>query len=107
MHIDVEAAWEDIVFGERTHVLVVLDGPNGPANLVTVRRSKTNQEGETKDVPFVKDGVARALPDAAGGHDSRTRGLCGVAVAAPSSRAEGASTSDVMLAGNWKTSRTG
>ena len=29
--------------------------------LVTVRRSKTNQEGEVKDVRFVKDGVARAL----------------------------------------------
>ena len=26
-----------------------------------VRRSKTNQEGETRDVRFVKDGVARAL----------------------------------------------
>ena len=29
--------------------------------LVTVRRSKTNQEGETNDVRFVKDGVARAI----------------------------------------------
>ena len=29
--------------------------------LVTVRRSKTNQEGETTDVRFVKGGVARAL----------------------------------------------
>ena len=29
--------------------------------LVTVRRSKTNQEGEVNDVRFVKDGVARAL----------------------------------------------
>ena len=29
--------------------------------LVTVRRGKTNQEGETKDVRFVKAGVARAL----------------------------------------------
>ena len=29
--------------------------------LVTVRRGKTNQEGETKDVRFVKSGVARAL----------------------------------------------
>ena len=29
--------------------------------LATVRRGKTNQEGETKDVRFVKAGVARAL----------------------------------------------
>ena len=29
--------------------------------LVTVRRSKTNLEGGTRDVRFVKDGVARAL----------------------------------------------
>ena len=29
--------------------------------LVTVSRSKTNQEGETKDVRFVKDGIARAI----------------------------------------------
>ena len=29
--------------------------------LVTVRRGKTNQEGETKDVRFVKAGVGRAL----------------------------------------------
>ena len=29
--------------------------------LVTVRRSKTNQEGEINDVRFVKDGVARAI----------------------------------------------
>ena len=28
---------------------------------VTVRRSKTNQEGEVNDVRFVKDGVARAI----------------------------------------------
>ena len=29
--------------------------------LVTIRRSKTNQEGETTDVRFVKNGVARAI----------------------------------------------
>ena len=33
----------------------------GDGILVTVRRSKTNQEGEVNDVRFVKDGVARAL----------------------------------------------
>ena len=34
---------------------------DGAGFLVTVRRSKTNQEGEVNDVRFVKDGVARAL----------------------------------------------
>ena len=29
--------------------------------LITVRRSKTNPDGEVKDVRFVKDGVARSL----------------------------------------------
>ena len=33
----------------------------GDGILVAVRRSKTNPEGETRDVRFVKDGVARAL----------------------------------------------
>ena len=39
----------------------VVDATEGDGVLVTVRRSKTNQEGETKDVRFVKDGVARAI----------------------------------------------
>ena len=39
----------------------VVDSTDGAGVLVTVRRSKTNQEGETNDVRFVKDGVARAL----------------------------------------------
>ena len=39
----------------------VVDSTDGDGMLVTVRRSKTNQEGETNDVRFVKDGVARAL----------------------------------------------
>ena len=38
-----------------------LDSTDGDGILVTVRRSKTNQEGEVNDVGFVKDGVARAL----------------------------------------------
>ena len=37
------------------------DSTDGDGLLVTVRRSKTNQEGEVNDVRFVKDGVARAL----------------------------------------------
>ena len=34
---------------------------DGDGILVTVRRSKTNQEGAVNDVRFVKGGVARAL----------------------------------------------
>ena len=39
----------------------VVDSTDGDGILVTVRRSKTNPEGEVKDVRFVKDGVVRAL----------------------------------------------
>ena len=39
----------------------VADSTDSDGMLVTVRRSKTNQEGEVNDVRFVKDGVARAL----------------------------------------------
>ena len=38
-----------------------VDSTDGDGILVTVRRSKTNQEGEVNDVRFVKNGVARAL----------------------------------------------
>ena len=37
------------------------DSTDGDGMLVTVRRRKTNQEGETNDVRFAKEGVARAL----------------------------------------------
>ena len=44
---------------------VIAAGPTSPTAgggaLVTVRRSQTNQEGEAKDVWFVKEGAARAL----------------------------------------------
>ena len=39
----------------------VVDTTDGDGMLITVRRSKTNQEGEMTDVRFVKDGVVRAL----------------------------------------------
>ena len=39
----------------------VVESTDGDGMLVTVRRSKTNQEGETNDVRFVKGGVACAL----------------------------------------------
>ena len=100
--------------------------------LVTVRRSKTNQEGETRDVRFVKGGVARAIRTlraavnpapadrvaqlspkmvglrfqsaarvAGGEHVTAHSGRVGLASELTS---RGASTTDVMLAGNWKTS---
>ena len=39
----------------------VVESTDGDGMLVTVRRSKTNPEGEVNDVRFVKDGVARAI----------------------------------------------
>ena len=39
----------------------VVDAGDADGILVTVRRSKTNQAGETNDVRFAKDGVARAV----------------------------------------------
>ena len=39
----------------------VADAADGDGILVTVRRSKTNQEGDVNDVRFVKGGVARAI----------------------------------------------
>ena len=43
------------------HWADVADAADGDGVLVTVRRSKTNQDGETTDVRFVKGGVARAI----------------------------------------------
>ena len=112
----------------------VVDSTAGDGILVTVRRSKTNQEGEVNDVRFVKDGVARALrtlraatspePDdrvvplsaqmitlrftaaaAAAGVESRVTAHSGRVGLASELTSRGASTTDVMLAGNWKTSR--
>ena len=109
------------------------DATDGDGVLVTVRRSKTNQEGETTDVRFVKGGVARAIrtlraaanpapadrvaplsPKMVGLRFSASARAAGVErVTAHSGRvglaseltSRGASTTDVMLAGNWKISR--
>ena len=106
---------------------------SGDGVLVTVRRGKTNPEGESRDVRFVKGAVAVALrtlrvmrrargPGTAWcrsrrrwwGCGSRRRRAAGVEpVTAHSGRVDlaseltrrEASTTDVMLAGNWKTSR--
>lgn len=112
-----------------------LDEANeGGGILVAVRRSKTDQEGAGRDVRFVKDGVARAIrtlraatkpaphdrviplsPQAVGMRFTAAATAAGVErrVTAHSGRVglaseltrRGASTTDVMRAGNWKTSR--
>ena len=112
----------------------VANSTDGDGMLVTVRRSKTNQEGETNDIRFVKDGVARAIrtlrasmsPESgdrvvplsaqmiglrftaaaqAAGVESRITAHSGRIGLASELTSRGASTTDVMLAGNWKTSR--
>ena len=112
----------------------VADAGDADGILVTVRRSKTNQVGETSDVRYLKNGPARAVralrAAAAPAPEGRVVPLspkmigCGLrprprppasraALTAHSGRvglaseltSRGASTTDVMLAGNWKTSR--
>ena len=107
---------------------------DGDGLLVTVRRSKTNPEGDVNDVRFVKGGVARAIrtlraatsPEpadrvvplspqmvglrftaaaAAAGVERRMTAHSGRVGLASELTSRGASTADVMLAGNWKTSR--
>ena len=112
----------------------VVDAADGDGVLVRVRVSKTNQDGEVNDVRFVKDGVARAIhtlraamnPDQAdrvvplsaqmiglrftaaaqaAGVERRVTAHSGRVGLASELTSRGASTTDVMLAGNWKTSR--
>ena len=106
------------------------DAADGDGALVTVRRGKTNQEGETRDVRFVKGAVAGAIrtlqaatapapedrvvplsPKMVGLRFQAAARAAGVEhVTAHSGRvglaseltSRGASTTDVMLAGNWK-----
>ena len=103
------------------------------AMLVTVRRSKTAQEGTATDVRYLKDGAAAVLalrptevgPTArvfggltprslgrrftaaakAAGIDARLTAHSGRVGLASELTARGASTTDVMLAGAWKTAR--
>ena len=104
------------------------------AMLVTVRRSKTDQEGTATDVRYLKDGAAVAVltlrptevgPTArvfggltprslgrrftavakAAGIDARLTAHSGRVGLASELTARGASTTDVMLAGAWKTAR--
>ena len=102
--------------------------------LVQVRHSKTDQEGERADVRFLKNGAARAVwalrPPAPDGHELVLGGLNGQSIArriasaakaagiekrisghsgrvglASELTARGASTTETMLAGGWKTHR--
>ena len=104
--------------------------------LLAIRQSKTNQEGDTADVRYLKGGAARALralraeaaaaaPDmpvfgglsaaslgrrftaaaAAAGIERRLTAHSGRVGLASELTARGASTTETMLAGNWKTAR--
>ena len=111
----------------------VADAGDVDGILVTVRRSKTNQVGETNDVRYLKNGAARAVralraavapaPEGRVVPLSQMIGLRFTAAAEAASlerrvtahsgrvglaselTSRGASTTDVMLAVNWKTSR--
>ena len=112
----------------------VAEAPDADGLLVTVRRSKTNQAAEAGDVRFVKDPVARALRTLraaaspapaervvplsaqmiglrltaaarAAGVDGRITAHSGRIGLASELTSRGASTTDVMLAGRWKTPR--
>ena len=113
----------------------VADASDGDGVLLTVRTSKTNQEGDTTDVRYLKNGAAKAIrtvrasrPDAAptdrviglsplqiqrrftaaaraAGIEARLTAHSGRVGLASELTARGASTTEVMLAGNWKTAR--
>ena len=111
----------------------VTDATDGDGVLVTVRTSKTNQEGDAADVRYLKNGAAKAIrtlraADAAptdrvvglsplqiqrrftaaaraAGIEARVTAHSGRVGLASELTARGASTTDVMLAGNWKTAR--
>ena len=114
----------------------VADATDGDGVLITVRTSKTNQEGAAADVRYLKNGAAKAIrtlrtdrPDAAPtdrviglsplqiqrrftaaaraagieAHLTAHSGRVGLASELTAQRC--ASTTEVMLAGNWKTAR--
>ena len=113
----------------------VADASDGDGVLITVRTSKTNQEGDAADVRYLKNGAAKAIrtvrtdrPDAAptdrviglsplqiqrrftaaaraAGIEARLTAHSGRVGLASELTARGASTTEVMLAGNWRTSR--
>ena len=111
----------------------VSDARDGDGVLLTVRTSKTNQEGDATDVRYLKNGAAKAIrtlraADAAptdrviglsplqiqrrftaaaraAGIEARVTAHSGRVGLASELTARGASTTEVMLAGNWKTAR--
>ena len=113
----------------------VTDASDGDGVLLTVRTSKTNQEADAGDVRYLKNGSAKAIralrtdrPDAlptdrviglsplqvqrrfsaaarAAGIEARLTAHSGRVGLASELTARGASTTEVMLAGNWKTAR--
>ena len=111
----------------------VTDARDGDGVLLTVRTSKTNQEGDAADVRYLKNGAAKAIrtlraADAAptdrviglsplqiqrrftaaaraAGIEARVTAHSGRVWLASELTARGASTTEVMLAGNWKTAR--
>ena len=113
----------------------VTDASDGDGVLLTVRTSKTNQEGDAADVRYLKNGAAKAIrtlraadADAAptdrviglsplqiqrrftaaaraAGIEARVTAHSGRVGLASELTARGASTTEVMLAGNWKTAR--
>ena len=108
---------------------------DGNGLLVTVRTSKTNQDGGAVDIRYLKNGAAAALrklrehrsPDdsdlvfdglsaqsignrfgaaaAAAGIETRLTAHSGRVGLASELTARGASATETMLAGNWKTAR--
>ena len=110
----------------------VSDARDGDGVLLTVRTSKTNQEGDAADVRYLKNGAANAIrilhaadADAAptdraiglsplqiqrrftaaaraAGIEARVTAHSGRVGLASELTARGASTTEVMLAGNWK-----
>ena len=110
----------------------VTDATDGDGVLVTVRTSKTNQEGDAADVRYLKNGAAKAIRTLraaaaptdrvvglsplqiqrrftaaarAAGIEARVTAHSGRVGLASELTARGASTTEVMLAGNWKTAR--
>ena len=113
----------------------VADARDGDGVLLTVRTSKTNQEGDAADVRYLKNGAAKAIRTLraaaaaaaptdrviglsplqiqrrftaaarAAGIEARLTAHSGRVGLASELTARGASTTEVMLAGNWKTAR--
>ena len=112
----------------------VTDARDGDGVLLTVRTSKTNQEGDAADVRYLKNGAAKAIRTLraaaaaaptdrviglsplqiqrrftaaarAAGIEARVTAHSGRVGLASELTARGASTTEVMLAGNWKTAR--